>query len=179
MKYLQAVVAEGLKDAAPDRHKIEFRTDVKGVTTAWCVLDEKDDLLAVARFLAEGSARLSTITAYSTEKAKRTGNFEIAYHFDLDGDTLTVSVHVPPDGEVDSITSLFDNADWPEREMAELYGIKLRGHPHPERLFIDESLGDAVFDQYIPYSTMVNAATTKGLWEKVIAKGKGKGEGTP
>jgi hypothetical protein len=70
------------------------------------------------------------------------------------------------------VTSLFANADWPEREMAELYGIKLKGHPNPQRLFIDESLGEAVFDQYIPYSTMVNAATTKGLWEKVIAKGK-------
>jgi NADH:ubiquinone oxidoreductase subunit C len=172
MKYMQAIVVEGLKTAAPDRHKVEFRTDVKGVTTAWCVLDDKEDLLAVARTLSELPVRLSTITAYSTEKAKRTGNFEIAYHFDLDGDTLTVTVHFPPEGEVDSLTPLFGNADWPEREMAELYGIKLKGHPNPERLFIDESLGEAVFDQYIPYSTMVNAATTKGLWEKVIAKGK-------
>ncbi len=172
MKHMQIIVAESLKAAAPDRHKVEFRTDVKGVITAWCVLDDKEDLLPVARFLVEESARLSTITAYSTEKAKRTGNFEIAYHFDLDGDTLTVTVHFPPDGEVDSLTSLFANADWPEREMAELYGIKMKGHPNQERLFIDESLGEAVFDQYIPYSTMVNAATTKGLWEKVIAKGK-------
>jgi NADH:ubiquinone oxidoreductase subunit C len=172
---MKAIVAEGLKEAAADRYTLEFRTDVKGVITGWCVLNDKDDLLAVGRFLVDLEARLSTITAYSTEKAKRTGNFEIAYHFDVDGDTLTVTVHFPPEGEVDSLTPLFDNADWPEREMAELYGIKLRGHPDPRRLFIDESLGEAVFDQYIPYSTMVNAATTKGLWEKVIAKGN---EGT-
>ncbi|HXP95380.1 MAG TPA: NADH-quinone oxidoreductase subunit C [Telmatospirillum sp.] len=172
MTDMQTIVAKGLKAAAPDRHQLDFRVDVKGVTTGWCVLDDKEDLLAVARFLTEHAARLSTITAYSTEKAKRTGNFEIAYHFDLDGDTLTVTVHVPPESEVDSLTPLFGNADWPEREMAELYGIKLRGHPIQQRLFIDESLGDAIFDQYIPYSTMVNAATTKGLWEKVIAKGK-------
>ena len=172
MKNLQSLVTEALKAVAPDRHSLEFRVDVKGVTTGWCVLEDKDDLLPVARFLAEKSARLSTITAYSAEKAKRTGDFEIAYHFDSDGDTLTVTVHFPPEGEVDSLTPLFANADWPEREMAELYGIKLKGHPNPERLFIDESLGDAVFDLYIPYSTMVNAATTKGLWEKVLAKGK-------
>jgi NADH:ubiquinone oxidoreductase subunit C len=172
MKPALDTVAGRLASIAADRHKIEFRTDVKGVTTAWCVLDDKADLVAVARLLVEVRARLSTITAYATEKAKRTGNFEIAYHFDLDGDTLTVTVHFPPEGEVDSLTPFFANADWPEREMAELYGIRIKGHPSPERLFIDESLGEAVFDQYIPYSSMVNAATTKGLWEKVIAKGK-------
>ncbi|MDR3440687.1 NADH-quinone oxidoreductase subunit C [Telmatospirillum sp.] len=172
MKDVEVIVTRSLAAAAADRYQVNWRTDVKGVTTGWCVLDDKDELVAVARALTELSARLSTITAYGAEKAKQTGKFEIAYHFDLDGDTLTVTVHIPVEGEIDSMTPYFANADWPEREMAELYGIRLRGHPHPERLFIDESLGEAVFDQYIPYSTMVNAATTKGLWEKVLAKGK-------
>lgn len=176
MKQLSVAATEAMRRLVPDRYRIERKTDVKGVTTLWCVLADKADLPILADFLAEQGARLSTITPYAADKTARGGTCEIAYHFDLDGDTLTITVSCPAEDEVDSITPVFANADWPEREMAELYGIKLKGHPHPERLFIDETLGEAVFDRFIPYSTMVNAATTKGLWEQVIAKGKAEGQ---
>lgn len=151
-------------------------TDAKGVATGWCVLEDKGDLTKVAAYLGDCGARLITITAWGADKAVEGGDIKIAYHFDLEGDVLTVTVLVPRDEAVDSLTPLFGNADWPEREMAELYGVKIAGHPDPERLFIDESLGEAVLDRYIPYSSMANAATTKGMWDKVMARSKERSE---
>lgn len=96
-------------------------------------------------------------------------SYEIAYHFDLGGDTLTLLVHVPAGGSVASLTPLFRTADWNERELMELYAIAVRGHPDPRRLFIDESIDPAVFERLIPFSTLVNAASTDSLWKKIMA----------
>ncbi len=81
----------------------------------------------MAGALVAQSARLSSITAHKTEKSGRSGSLEIVYQFDLDGDSLTMTVHVPPDGEADSLTAHFANADWAERDMAALSGIRLKG----------------------------------------------------
>lgn len=99
-------------------------------------------------------------------------SYKLAYHFDLGGDTLTVFAHVPQGGEIDSLTPLFRTADWGEREMMELYAIVIRDHPDPRRLFIDPAIEPAVFERLIPYSTLVNAASTKGLWDKIAAARK-------
>jgi len=95
-------------------------------------------------------------------------SYELAYHFDLGGDTLTLIVYVPAGGSVASLTRLFRTADWPERELMECYAIQVRDHPDPRRLFIDPSIDPAVLERLIPFSTLVNAASTKGLWEKVM-----------
>jgi NADH:ubiquinone oxidoreductase subunit C len=96
--------------------------------------------------------------------------YEIDYHFDIDGDTLTLTVHVPPGGEVDSLTPLFRNADWPERELMEIYAVIVHNHPDPRRMFLDPGIDGAVLERLIPFSTLANAASTKGLWEKILAQ---------
>lgn len=99
-------------------------------------------------------------------------SYEIAYHFDLGGDTLTVIAYVVQGGEIDSLTPLFRTADWGEREMMELYSLVVRGHPDPRRLFIDPAIDPAVFERLIPFSTLVNAASTKELWDKIAVTQK-------
>lgn len=96
-------------------------------------------------------------------------SYEIAYHFDLGGDTLTLLVYVPAGGSVASLTPLFRTADWNERELMELYAITVRDHPDPRRLFIDPSIDPAVFERLIPFSSLVNAASTDGLWKKILS----------
>jgi NADH:ubiquinone oxidoreductase subunit C len=186
-----------LATTAPAGLQFTRRTDAKGVTCAWARLASKDDLLPVASWLKAGSARLSTITilqpkAPPAPPAPKEGEtpppaptffggvandgktFEISYHFDIDGDTLTVLVYVPFGGEVDSLTPLYRAADWPEREMMELYSIVVRNHPDPRRLFIDPAIDGAVLERLIPFSALANAATTKGLWEQILAQTGGK-----
>ncbi len=99
-------------------------------------------------------------------------SYEIDYHFDIAGDALTIIAYVPQGGSIPSLTPLFRNADWHEREMMELYAIKVTDHPDPRRLFLDASVDGAVLERLIPFSTLVNAASTKGLWERLTAAGK-------
>jgi NADH-quinone oxidoreductase subunit C len=181
-----------LAAAAPAGIEWTRKTDAKSVTTAWCRLAGKDDLVAAASLLKLIGARLSTITIFQPKAAEvpapKEGEaplppptffggvvsdgkaYEIDYHFDIDGDTLTLTVHVPPGGEVDSLTPLFRCADWPERELMEIYAIIVRGHPDPRRLFLDPGIDGAVLERLIPFSTLANSATTKGLWEKILAQ---------
>jgi NADH:ubiquinone oxidoreductase subunit C len=182
-----------LAAAAPAGIRYAAGTDAKSVTTAWCTLASKDNLLPAASLLKAIGARLSTITIFQPKAPAappppKEGEapppapsffggvvsdgkaYELAYHFDIDGDTLTLVVHVPPGGEVDSLTPLFRSADWPEREAMEIYAIIVNGHPDPRRLFLDPSIDGAVLERLIPFSTLANSATTKGLWEKILAQ---------
>jgi NADH-quinone oxidoreductase subunit C len=176
--------------AAPSGIQFTSSTNAKGVSCAWCRLANKDDLRSSAMLMKEMGARLSTITILQPKApsapppkegetpvaptffggtASDGKTFEIDYHFDVDGDTLTLVVHVPYGGDVESLTPLFRCADWPERELMELYSVIVRGHPDPRRLFIDPGIEGAVLERLIPFSTLVNSATTKGLWEKILA----------
>lgn len=180
-----------LVSTAPVGLQFSRKTDAKGVTTAWCRLASKDDLLPVAAFLKTAGARLSTITILQPKAppapAPKEGEtpepptffggvandgktFEISYHFDIDGDTLTVVVYIPYGGAVSSLTPLFRCADWPERELMELYSVVVQDHPDPRRLFIDPAIDGAVLERLIPFSALANAATTKGLWEQILAQ---------
>ncbi len=96
-------------------------------------------------------------------------SYEIDYHFVLGGDFLTVVAYVAAGGSIPSLTPFFRSADWPEREIMENYSIAIRNHPDPRRLFLDPSIDAAALERLIPYSTLVNAASTKSLWDKVLA----------
>ncbi|MBV8045695.1 MAG: NADH-quinone oxidoreductase subunit C [Paludibacterium sp.] len=181
-----------LAASAPSGILYRQDTDDKGVTTAWCTLASHGDLLPVASWLKTVGARLSTITVFQPKAppapkvaegetapppptffggVPMSGHaYEVDYHFDLDGLTLTVVAHVPEGGAIASLTGLFRAADWPEREMMEIYALQVHGHPDPRRLFIDEGIEGAVLERLIPMSTLTNSATTKGLWEKILAQ---------
>jgi NADH-quinone oxidoreductase subunit C len=190
MSVLPDNIESSLAAVAPSGIQFTSTTNAKSVCCSWCKLADKDDLLPTAAFMKSIGARLSTITilqpkAPPTPPAKEGTTtvtptffggitsdgktFEIDYHFDIDGDTLTLIVHVPYGGGVQSLTTLFRCADWPERELMELYSVVVLGHPDPRRLFIDPSIDNAVLERLIPFSALVNSATTKGLWEKILA----------
>jgi NADH:ubiquinone oxidoreductase subunit C len=190
MSILPNNIESRLAAAAPSGSQFASTTNAKGVSCGWCRLASKDDLRSSAALLKEMGARLSTITILQPKAplapppkegetaavptnfggtANDGKTFEINYHFDINGDTLTLVIHVPFGSDVESLTPLFRCADWPEREMMELYSIIVRNHPDPRRLFIDPGIEGAVLERLIPYSTLVNSATTKGLWEKILA----------
>jgi NADH:ubiquinone oxidoreductase subunit C len=182
-----------LAEAAPAGIQYRATTDDKSVVTAWCTLASSHNLLSVGRLLKDMGARLSTITVFQPKappappKPKEGEDpsppvtffggivsdgkgYEIHYHFDIDGDTLTVTAHVETGGSIDSLTPLYRAADWPEREAMELYSLVVRNHPNPQRLFIDPGIEGAVLERLIPYSTLVNSAASKGIWEKIMAQ---------
>lgn len=70
-------------------------------------------------------------------------HFEVVYHIDRwDGDPTLIQVHVKLENrdnpEVPSVTSIWASADWHEREVFDLYGIRITNHPNLKRLLLPE-----------------------------------------
>jgi NADH-quinone oxidoreductase subunit C len=83
---------------------------------------------------------LSDITAvdYLDRKQPR---FEVVYHLLSLGKKhrLRVKVPLPEDEpEVDSLTPLWRGANWLEREVWDMFGIRFRGHPDLRRILLYE-----------------------------------------
>ena len=56
---------------------------------------------------------------------------------------LWVKVFVnDPDPEVDSITSIWHGAEWPEREVYDLFGVSFAGHPDLRRIVLPQNFVD-------------------------------------
>jgi NADH-quinone oxidoreductase subunit C len=55
------------------------------------------------------------------------------------GDRLFVKTHVnDPDPELPSVVDLWRGADWMEREVFDMYGVRFAGHPDLRRILMPE-----------------------------------------
>ena len=67
--------------------------------------------------------------------------FEVVYHFYSSTHNHRVRVKVPltaQEVDVDSLTGLWPAANWFEREVWDMFGIRFRGHPNLKRLLMYE-----------------------------------------
>ena len=74
--------------------------------------------------------------------------FQILYHFSFDPGGLILSVRIrlgKEASEADSISDLVPAADWIEREIFELLGIKFRGRPDLEHLLLNKDWPKGVY----------------------------------
>lgn len=72
---------------------------------------------------------------------------EVLYHFTIESLNLVISLRVTPSGdcpELDSLTPLFPAANWIEREIHEMLGIRFRNHPDLRRLLLPDEWPDGV-----------------------------------
>lgn len=145
---------------------LEVHTERNGLSVMWLRLTDVSALPAACRSLKAIGARLSMITAMPD--VSDPGHF-IAYHFDVSGSTITLTVRIAPNGTVETIVPIFRNADWHEREFVELYGIGMTGRTETRPLFLDESTANHKRSDLIPLSMIANAASTKDLWEQLEA----------
>ncbi|MBE7549021.1 NADH:ubiquinone oxidoreductase, subunit C,D [Candidatus Kuenenia stuttgartiensis] len=108
----------------------------------------KDKLIDVISFLKTEVSKpyrmLYDLTAIDERtRAKRVempkGDFTVVYHllsFERNDD---IRIKVPLKGEYPSlptITKVWSNADWYEREVYDMFGIKFDGHPHLKRILM-------------------------------------------
>jgi NADH-quinone oxidoreductase subunit C len=100
-------------------------------------------LLGVMEFLKEdGRLRfdlLADITA--VDYLGRKPRFDVVYHLVSLTDSQRLRIKVRVDGDdpvIDSLTSLWGNADWLEREVWDMFGVRFNGHPNLKRILLYE-----------------------------------------
>ncbi len=75
-------------------------------------------------------------------------HIEILYHFTLEDINFLISIRVKlqkPNLEIDSLAPVFEGANWIEREINELLGIKFKGHPDMRRLLLAKEWPEGVY----------------------------------
>ncbi|MGP8226002.1 MAG: NADH-quinone oxidoreductase subunit C, partial [Terracidiphilus sp.] len=92
-----------------------------------------------------------------TDKTPIDGNFEVSYMYSLDHQDLIILVKelVPStDPTVPSVTNIVPGANWHEREVYDLLGVKADGHPDPRRLVVSDDWPEDVFPlrKEVPYN---------------------------
>ena len=114
-----------------------------GVPTLWVDSEQVRDVLAYLKCEIDQPYRMLYDLCAVDERARRVSpdepasDFSVVYHllsFERNSD---VRVKVPLKGEYPSIptvTDLWKNANWYEREVWDMFGIKVEGHPFLERI---------------------------------------------
>ena len=82
--------------------------------------------------------RLSSVTAVDRYRRPR---FELVYHLHSIEHNQRVRLKCRLDGddpEIESVTSVWRSADWYEREVFDLFGIRFRNHPDLRRIMMPD-----------------------------------------
>jgi len=82
-------------------------------------------------------ARFVIVSAVDTRNA-----IEILYHFSFDsvGKIVTLRTKIDKENpEIESITPIIKGAEWIEREIYELLGVRFKNHPNLKRLLLAEN----------------------------------------
>ncbi|KUO39340.1 MAG: hypothetical protein APZ16_06725 [Candidatus Hadarchaeum yellowstonense] len=116
---------------------IKAEVDEVRIISERCLFASSDQrrFLNILKLLkANGVTHLSTITALDNGKA-----IELIYHFDCKPALLNLKIFLPlEDPKIPTITDLFPGAILYERDIMEMIGVKVEGHPDPRRLFLPE-----------------------------------------
>jgi NADH:ubiquinone oxidoreductase subunit C len=125
---------EPLLSALPGATTVERRGD-----GLWMAAPRLD-VLALADLMRRMEARLTTMTGI----ALPTGETEILYHYCLGSLMLNIRTETH-DHAIPSITPVTQTADWCEREIGDLYGVRFDGHPDSRRLIRPPTLPQGFF----------------------------------
>ncbi|MBM3330201.1 MAG: NADH-quinone oxidoreductase subunit C [Calditrichaeota bacterium] len=84
---------------------------------------------------------------------KRSPRFDVVYHFysTEHNHRLRVKAMVDEGAPVPTLTSLWPIADWFEREVWDLYGIRFSGHPNLKRILMYEEFKGHPLRKDYPY----------------------------
>ncbi len=134
---INELIVEKIKNFSPNaiEETSDFRSD-------FSLVIKKDELLKVAEFLKADPDLLfvqcKDVTAI--DWAKRKNRFTTVYHiysFKLNK-ILRLKVNLGEEPQVDSVVSVWQSANWYERETWDMYGIKFLNHPDLRRMYMPE-----------------------------------------
>ena len=135
---------------------IQEQSTEDGIPTIWT---DSTHLLQVLRFLKIESTdpyrMLYDLTALDERTrthrdAQPRSDFTVVYHLLSFGRNQDARIKVPLVGEapcIPSVTSLWPNANWYEREVWDMFGVTFNGHPHLTRNLDTTKLDRSSFAQ--------------------------------
>lgn len=125
---------------------LSFQPSSDEVLTFWV---GEDNVKKVLRFLKSGIDRpfsmLYDITAIDERRRvvnQSGGDFTIVYYLTSIDRNEDIRIKVSLRGEypeVNSVTDIWQSADWYEREIFDMFGIKFKGHPDLRRILLPRS----------------------------------------
>lgn len=129
-KKLQTIVQKLEKEF--DTQTSEYRGDVTMVVPAEKIVATCEQVLG------QGFELLSAMTAvdYWPQENPR---FHVIYHFTSTSKNLSLTLRVPVTGinpALPTISHIYRNANWRERELWDMFGIKFAGHPDLRRILM-------------------------------------------
>ncbi len=120
---------------------------VKGYTVAHhelTVAAQAADIVAVMRFLRDDPRCLfwNIVDVTAVDWPGREQRFDVVYHLLSPKHNVRIRVKIETDETtpISSIIDIFPGADWFEREIYDLYGVMITGHPDMRRLHFHEPL---------------------------------------
>ena len=106
---------------------------------------EAENIYAVNKFLFEDvGARFVIATGIDSDDC-----FEILYHYSYDqtGCVITIKTFIRDrqQPQIESITPFLPAAEWIEREIHDILGIKFKNHPNLRRLILADDWPEGVY----------------------------------
>jgi NADH-quinone oxidoreductase subunit C len=128
---LRERIGEALLETTYEKRELAFRI-------------KPDDLLAVLEFLkvGQGFGVLDDIIGLDRSPAPGEGRkrFSVLYQLYRFADHIRVRIAIDVDEseQVPSIITLYPSADWAEREVFDMFGLRFRGRSELRRIYLDD-----------------------------------------
>jgi len=100
----------------------------------WIKAGKNKFIVILKNMKSRGVGRLSSITGNDIDE-----HIEVIYHLIHENRTINIKVEVSKKKcEIGTVTNIYPGAELFERELYEMLGIKVIGHPNLKKLFLDE-----------------------------------------
>ena len=125
---------------------------------------QKDSLLKVSGFLKGGEFAFENL--HCVTAVDRKDKIEMVYHFYTFKHRfmLTAKVFLPmSDLTVETLSGLWKSANWLEREVFDLFGVKFLNHPDPRRILNPDEWTDYPLRKDFDRPDFIRLPQTDGL----------------
>ena len=114
----------------------KYADDIKivGARHVFAVTDKERYMQALTTLRDNDLKHLTTITGVD-----RGDVIDVIYHIHCGESLLNLKLSIPKTAlEIETVTDIFPGAILYERELMEMLGVQVKGHPDPRRLFLPD-----------------------------------------